>query len=114
MKIHSILIVGKRWFDKVNENTYHSVYIEITFYGVFELNTNTIYKPFSNGNDNMYLQTASKLLETYLQGKISQTKLQKIKVESIIWKKLRLIEIGLQNKIKVYKIVSDVTRKKDL
>lgn len=109
-----MLIVGKRWLDKINGNTYHSVYIEITFYGVFALSTNIIYKPFSYGNDNMYLQTTSKLLETYLQDKLSQTKLQKIKAEPIIWKKLRLIEIRLQNKIKVYKIVSDVTRKKDL
>jgi hypothetical protein len=50
-----ITIFGKRWFDKVNGNTYHSVkvYVNGKLVG---------FEPYAYGYDEGYLQTAVELL----------------------------------------------------
>ena len=51
-----ITIIGKRWSDKANGNTYHSVKVYV--------NGNLIgYKPFTYGYEDAYLQTAKTLLD---------------------------------------------------
>lgn len=54
--INSIVIEAKRWFDKINGNTYHSVavYVNGKFLGKI---------PFAYGYDEQYLQTAHALLQ---------------------------------------------------
>lgn len=52
----SITVVGRRWRDKVNGNTYHTSQIMI--------DGETVHKtPLQYGYDNHYLQTASEWLE---------------------------------------------------
>lgn len=55
--INNIVIEAKRWFDKINDNTYHSVRVYVNGEYVAE-------EPFTYGYDNQYLQTAHKLLQT--------------------------------------------------
>ena len=54
-KIESVFVIGKRWFDKVNGNTYHSV--EIFIDGVMVKNIGMTY-----GYDDCYIQTAMEWL----------------------------------------------------
>lgn len=51
----SILIQGRRWFDSINGNTYHSVSVEVDgeVIGV---------EPFAYGYDDQYQQTALEIL----------------------------------------------------
>jgi len=52
------VIFGKRWFDKINGNTYHSVeiYIDSQYFGG---------KDFEYGYDDHYKQTAMEVLSQY-------------------------------------------------
>ena len=54
--INNIVIEVKRWFDKINGNTYHSVnvYVNGEFIGRV---------PFAYGYDRQYLQTAHTMLQ---------------------------------------------------
>lgn len=55
-KFSVITIDAKRWFDRINGNTYHSVgvYVDGTLVGV---------KPFQYGYGDSYQQTAHKILQ---------------------------------------------------
>lgn len=89
-KNDTITVLGRRWFEKTNGNTYHSVQVYI--------NGNEIgYEPFTYGYESQYLQTAVKLLNEKLDTKI----------EFPLWK---LKEKG----INLIENVVDVPRKKDL
>ena len=58
-KIAKANIVAKRWFEKVNGNTYHSITIELEdAHGVKE----TLRAPFVYGYGNHYKQTAQEML----------------------------------------------------
>lgn len=51
-KVQSITIIGKKWFDKVNGNTYHTAKIMVNGETVGSI-------PFSYGYDRMYEQNAT-------------------------------------------------------
>lgn len=90
----SIQILGKRWFERTNGNTYHSVdvYVNNEFVGRDD---------FSYGYGDQYLETGTKILKQHYnlpKGMDEHTR---------IW---GLEECG----IKVLYNVSDVARKKDL
>lgn len=53
--IKEIEIIGLRWFDKINGNTYHSVQVIIN-------NKDSFYEGFTYGYDRAYEQTAKDLL----------------------------------------------------
>lgn len=55
MKMKTLYVLGKRWFDKVNGNTYHSatIYINGEFYKKIDCRY---------GYDDQYLQSANELL----------------------------------------------------
>lgn len=59
MKIKTLDINGKEWFDKINGNSYHSVQVTIN-YGM--KNAKTLYCPFTYGYDDFYKQTATERL----------------------------------------------------
>jgi len=85
-----IVINGKRWFERTNGNTYHSVYVSVN--DDFEDSD-----AFSYGYGNQYEQTAYELL----------SKEYKLEENTPLWR--------LKNKgIIVRSFVSDVERKKDL
>lgn len=89
-KNDTITVLGRRWFEKTNGNTYHSVKVCI--------NGNEIgYEPFNYGYGSQYLQTAVELVNEKLDTKI----------EFPLWK---LKEKG----INLIENVVDVPRKKDL
>jgi len=94
MKIKSIIILGRRWFEKVNGNTYHSVVILLN--GEFFSKVN-----FTYGYGDQYIQTG-------LQCLIDKKKIDCDIQTTPLWKYCR------DNKIKYYYDVVDVTRKKDL
>ena len=52
----SLVIIGKRWSDKVNGNTYHSVRI-------YNNGEEIAYIPFVYGGNEQYLTTASEKLQ---------------------------------------------------
>ena len=51
-----ITIIGKRWFEKTNGNTYHSVSVYIDANRVAHV-------PFAYGYGDMYIQTAHEALQ---------------------------------------------------
>lgn len=55
-KIESLNIIGKRWFQRTYGNSYHSVKIYV--------NDEILYKGFSYGYGNQYIQTAAEMLES--------------------------------------------------
>lgn len=66
-KPESITIIGKRWFDRVNGNTYHSVQILIDGLPVHQIGR-------TYGSDQQYLQTAKDWLVSngYLKARSSE------------------------------------------
>jgi hypothetical protein len=90
----SITIIGRRWFDKVNGNTYHSCECLVNGEVV-------AYVPFSYGYDSAYEYSGMKKLAElgYLPDFTSQ---------SIPWRYCE--EMG----VKYHRTHSDVNRKKDL
>lgn len=60
MKIATIDIQAKEWFDKVNGNSYHSARITLNF-GLED--EKTICVPFTYGYEDHYLQSSAELLE---------------------------------------------------
>jgi hypothetical protein len=92
-----ITILGKRWFEKTNGNTYHSVAVYVNG----EL---VEYMPFDYGYGDMYKQNATKILANHYALPLERNSIGG--VESI-W----------HLKDKGYKIIDsvvDVERKKDL
>jgi len=89
-----ITVVGKRWFDRINGNTYHSVevYVDGDLVG---------YIPLEYGYDSAYEQTALNLL------KEKHANIKGLYCCSVLW---HLRDKGH----KIINIVSDVARKKDL
>ena len=55
-KVDNITISARRWFDKVNGNTYHSV-------DVYANGVHVGRNPFAYGYDEAYLQTAHEILQ---------------------------------------------------
>ena len=102
-KVSNITISARRWFDKINGNTYHSV-------DVYANGKHVGQEPFEYGYGEGYLQTAHKLLQ-----------------EAGIYKKTgERLKSGMgkdyydfmmdkrEHRDKFVVIVSDVARKKDL
>ena len=89
-QIKFLVIDGKRWFDKVNGNTYHSVNVV--------LNGIQRYIPMTYGYDSCYIQTA---IESLVNDGIF-----KDFSDWIDWRN--------ENHDKFYITVSDVKRKGDL
>lgn len=88
----NLTIIGKRWFDKINGNTYHSVKVYIN--GVFIAEHGMTY-----GYGDQYTQTARELIKDYLPSKMDEhTPLHYLR------------EYG----ITIINEVSDVARKRDL
>jgi len=57
MNIHKINITGRRWFDRINGNTYHSVHVAV--------DDNTVaVKNFEYGYNDAYVQTAAEMLHS--------------------------------------------------
>lgn len=55
-KVKSITVIGRKWFDKINGNTYHTAQIMVNGETVGNI-------PFSYGYDSMYEQNASTWLK---------------------------------------------------
>lgn len=55
-KVQQIQIIGRRWFDRINGNTYHSV-------EVYQDNKLVGRNPFAYGYDEHYLTTAHMILQ---------------------------------------------------
>ncbi len=64
-KVKAITILGRRWFDKVNGNTYHTSQIMVD--GVTVHTT-----PFSYGYGDQYIQSASEWLNSNGHIKLEQ------------------------------------------
>jgi len=88
------IIEGRRWFDKVNGNTYHSV-------KVFKNNEVIGDVSFEYGYDDAYVQTAYVLLS---KNDDNFKDMDHYEIETIF----------RNNRDKLYRTVSDVQRKKDL
>jgi len=59
MKIISIIVEGRKWFDKINGNTYHSANVIVTTNQGVEL----LKVPYQYGYGDQYLQSAFDELE---------------------------------------------------
>lgn len=90
----NITIIGRRWFDRINGNTYHSVQCVIN-------GEQVAYVPFAYGYDDQYIQTGANELHKlgYLPNWGDR---------SVFW---RYCE---ENGITLFTTRSDVSRKKDL
>ena len=93
-KINAIIINGRRWFDKINGNTYHTASVNVLFANGSDKSFNI---PFQYGYGDQYQHSAWEVL-----------KKAKLVSGSIPWQYCR------DNKIKLITNVSDVSRKKDL
>lgn len=92
-----ITIIGKRWFERVNGNTYHSV-------AVYVNGDMVEYMPFDYGYGDGYMQTATDILVNHYA--LPLERLTHGGIESL-W---HLKEKGY----KIIDSVTDVERKKDL
>lgn len=88
----NLTIIGRRWFERVNGNTYHSV--EIYLNGEMIASN-----PFNYGYDRQFEQTAIELLEKKYR--------LPLKEHEALW---RLKDYG----VNLVSSVTDVQRKKDL
>jgi len=91
-KNDTITIIGRRWFEKTNGNTYHSV-------DVFINGKLLDFEKFAYGYDSAYEQSGRKILEKYYTLPIDDNQ--------ALW---HLKEKGYN----LVSSVSDVARKKDL
>lgn len=96
--METIQLIGRRWFEKTNGNTYHSVeaYVDNKFIGKVA---------FEYGYGSQWSWTGARLLEE--KGLISLKKFDNGGRESL-WTYCE------NNNIKLLESVSDVKRKKDL
>jgi hypothetical protein len=102
-EVTNITISARRWFDKINGNTYHSV-------DVFVNGKHVGNKPFEYGYDEMYLQTAHKILQDAGVFKKTDKRLQSGMDKDYYDFMMDMRE----HRDKYVKVVSDVARKKDL
>jgi len=94
----SITVIGRRWFERINGNTYHSA--EIIIDGTF------VHKiQFAYGYEDQYIQSASEFLEE--EGHIKLEKYNNSGFE-MLWSYCK------KHNIKYYATVTDVRRRKDL
>ena len=93
-KITAIIIIGRKWFDKVNGNTYHSASVNVLFTDGSDKDFTV---PFQYGYGDQYQYSAWKALKkaNFVSGSIPY-------------------QYCKDNKIKLITNVSDVSRKKDL
>lgn len=102
-KVNSITISGRRWFDKINGNTYHSVDVYVNGKHVGS-------KPFEYGYDEAYLQTAHRILQDAgvcrKTGEHLKSGMDKDYYEFMMDMR--------EHRDKYVRVVSDVARKKDL
>jgi hypothetical protein len=97
MKIFSIVVQGRKWFDKVNGNTYHGGNVVVTTnYGVKVIDI-----PFQYGYGDQYLYSA---FEELAKARLIKWDAQK----QVPWRWAEENRVAL-----VYSAV-DVQRKKDL
>lgn len=98
----NITIIAKRWFDKVNGNTYHSVRV---LEDGFEIG----FIPFEYGYDNAYVQTALKIMQKngYFDSGLSRNNGSSLDYSD--WHDWRC-----ENPKKLNIYCNDVNRKKDL
>lgn len=94
-----IVIVGRRWFDKKNGNTYHTS--EVIVDGMFVTKTYMTY-----GHGDQYIQTALEYLEQNNLVPPRETSPNHIREPIYQWKE--------RHEINIYATVADVERKKDL
>ena len=90
----TITIIGRRWFERVNGNTYHSVEVYVNGELIERL-------PFTYGYGSMYMQNARDILAKYYQLPIG------IGSRQSLW---HLKDFGFT----LIDSVTDVERKKDL
>jgi tRNA(Leu) C34 or U34 (ribose-2'-O)-methylase TrmL len=90
----NITIIGRKWFDRINGNTYHSVTVLVN-------NTEVLYSPFSYGYDDQYIQTAAKELHQF--GYLPEWPDNKV-----FWRYCD------ESGINLYCTATNVTRKRDL
>lgn len=95
-------INAKRWFDRINGNTYHSV-------RVYKNNKEIGFAPFEYGYDEGYLQTAFTLLQNAGEYKITGERCNGSDIDY-----MNFTEDRRTNREKFLIIVNDVKRKKDL
>lgn len=98
-KVRAIAVIGRRWFQKTNGNTYHSVAIYVNNEFVFR-------NPYECGYGNHWEQTAQEWLEKngYLPG-----------LEKYQYGGSELLSVYCVNRgIKYVRDVTNVQRKKDL
>lgn len=94
----NVTVIGKRWFDKINGNTYHSVVVLLD-------SVEEVRVPFAYGYDDSYLQTAmSELVKKDLPNVVHYKQGGTESLRSWCGK----------HGIPFYASVSDVARKKDL
>jgi len=99
----TIQIIGKRWFDKKNGNTYHSV-------EVYEDNKFIGKNPFEYGYDEQYIQSAFKILQNAgIYPKTNKRLLSGLNEDYYNFQQERR-----SNRDKFLITVSDVSRRKDL
>ena len=87
-------IIGRRWFDKINGNTYHAVQVI--------LNHNVVYtSPMTYGYDDHYIQTAANWLREngYINLGDKYTPLWKVE-EMIGFKLITSVRDGLKRDLK--------------
>ena len=92
--IESITVIGKRWFDKIYGNTYHTANILVNGDIVGNI-------PFNYGYGDMYIQNASKWLQDHKYIESDRDYIP-------------LSVYCRENGIVYHSFVTDVTRKKDL
>lgn len=97
--MNSLVIIGRRWFDKVNGNTYHSVCVLVDGEEVGRV-------PFAYGYGSQYEQSAAELLY----------KLDLLPSDSErSWRNCWPLSLHCRNNgIAYHSEVADVARKRDL
>ena len=109
MKTQTIVqVIGRRWFEKTNGNTYHSTEVIITDLDTGE--KKSFKEPFLYGYGDQYRQTATNILveHTNIMNKVSEEN-----------RRFGLTYWGVLDELKEQGVdvsfsVSDVGRKKDL
>lgn len=103
----TITVIGRRWFEKTNGNTYHSVEVYVNGDMIERL-------PFSYGYGSMYAQNALTILDNHYRLPndmyINHPSTESIKAYTSLRSLWRLKELGYH----IIDSVTDVTRKKDL
>jgi hypothetical protein len=102
-KVNNITISGRRWFDRINGNTYHSV-------DVYANGQHIGRNPYEYGYGDQYIQTAHEMLQ---ESGICKKTGERLK-SGIGKDYYEFMQDMRTNRSKYVIIVSDVPRKKDL